>query len=94
MFKAVRAVRAAFALVVFATASHVSFGQEQLRLLNDCDIPYKTSLLKLLRKQIPPEQLVVLSRWALRVYDACQTGDLKDAALLFEDLERVAASPR
>jgi hypothetical protein len=89
-----QAVGVFVALVVFANASHFAFGQEQLRLPSDCDILYKTSLLELLRMEVSPERLVVLSRWALRVYDACQTGDLKDATLLFENLERVAASPR
>jgi hypothetical protein len=40
--------------------------------------------------KMPPAQLVVLSRRALRIYDACQTGDVEDAKGLFERLVRLA----
>ena len=39
--------------------------------------------------KMPPEQLVVLSRKALRIYDACQTGDVEDAKGLFERLVKL-----
>ena len=39
--------------------------------------------------KMPPEQLVILSRKALRIYDACQTGDVEDAKGLFERLVRL-----
>jgi hypothetical protein len=58
----------------------------------DCDKAYKTFWERLDREayaKMPPEQLVVLSRKALRIYDACQTGDLEDAKGLFERLVRV-----
>ena len=58
----------------------------------DCDKAYKTFWEKLDREtyaKMPPEQLVVLSRKALRIYDACQTGDVEDAKGLFERLARL-----
>ena len=58
----------------------------------DCDKAYKTFWQRLDREtyaKMPPEQLVVLSRKALRIYDACQTGDVEDAKGLFERLVRL-----
>jgi hypothetical protein len=58
----------------------------------DCGKAYKDFWEKLEREtysKIPPEQLVVLSRRALRIYDACQTGDVEDAKGLFERLVRL-----
>ena len=58
----------------------------------DCDKAYKTFWERLDREiyaKMPPEQLVILSRKALRIYDACQTGDLEDAKGLFERLVRL-----
>jgi hypothetical protein len=58
----------------------------------DCDRAYKTFWERLDREmyaKMPPEQLVVLSRKALRIYDACQTGDVEDAKGLFERLVRL-----
>ena len=58
----------------------------------DCDKAYKTFWERLDREiyaKLPPEQLVVLSRKALRIYDACQTGDVEDAKGLFERLVRL-----
>ena len=37
--------------------------------------------------KLTPEQLVSLSRKALRIYDACQTGDVHDVRALFKRLE-------
>ena len=59
----------------------------------DCGKAYKDFWEKLDREiyaKMPPEQLVVLSRRALRIYDACQTGDVEDAKGLFERLVRLA----
>ena len=58
----------------------------------DCGKAYKDFWEKLEREtysRISPEQLVVLSRRALRIYDACQTGDVEDAKGLFERLVRL-----
>lgn len=58
----------------------------------DCDKAYKAFWERLDREtyaKMPPEQLVVLSRKALRIYDACQTGDVEDAKGLFERLVRL-----
>ena len=54
----------------------------------DCGSAYKSSLNRLRHKQLSPERLAVLSRRALRIYDACETDDLKDAKTLFESLDR------
>jgi hypothetical protein len=59
----------------------------------DCGKAYKDFWKNLDREtyaKMPPAQLVVLSRRALRIYDACQTGDLEDAKGLFERLARLA----
>jgi hypothetical protein len=58
----------------------------------DCDKAYKAFWERLDREtyaKMPPEHLVVLSRKALRIYDACQTGDVEDAKGLFERLVRL-----
>jgi len=54
----------------------------------DCEISYKSSLERLRTLHVSPERLVALSRRALRIYDACQTGDLEDASTFFEQLDR------
>jgi hypothetical protein len=54
----------------------------------DCGSAYKGSLERLRQKQLPPERLAALNRQALRIYDACETNDLKDAKTLFESLDR------
>jgi hypothetical protein len=38
--------------------------------------------------KLTPEQLAKLSRQALRIYDACQTGDVHDIKALFKRLEQ------
>lgn len=55
---------------------------------SDCETSYKTALDRLRHMQLPPERLVILSRRALRIYDACQTGDLEGATSFFENLDR------
>jgi hypothetical protein len=41
------------------------------------------------RKKISTKRLAVLRRWALRAYDACETGDLEEGVGgLFERLEK------
>lgn len=54
----------------------------------DCAGTYKSYLEELERKEISPGRRAVLRRWALRVYSACETGDLEDAKGLFERLDR------
>jgi len=54
----------------------------------DCRTAYKNALIALRHKQVPPERMVELSRRALRIYDACETGDLEDAASFFDNLDR------
>jgi len=57
----------------------------------DCDKAYKRFWQKLEHKyaELSPEQLVALTRRALRVYHACQTHDLRDAdaKALFDGLD-------
>ena len=53
----------------------------------DCAGTYKSYLEELKRKAISPGRRAVLRRWALRVYNACETGDLEDAKGLFERLD-------
>jgi hypothetical protein len=54
----------------------------------DCGAAYKRSLEKLRQAQISAERLTAVSRRALRIYDACQTNDLRGAKSLFESLDR------
>jgi hypothetical protein len=54
----------------------------------DCDSHYKRALERLRQMHASPDRIVVLTRRALRIYDACQTGDFEDAASFFEQLER------
>jgi hypothetical protein len=54
----------------------------------DCDSHYKRALESLRQMHVSPDRIVALTRRALRMYDACQTGDFEDAASFFEQLER------
>jgi hypothetical protein len=59
----------------------------------DCGKAYKSFWERLDHEtytKMQPEQLVALSRRALRIYNACQTGDVHDVKALFETLERPA----
>ena len=56
-----------------------------------CGEAYKTAWENLKREdyaKLTPEQLAKLSRQALRIYDACQTGDVHDIKALFKRLEQ------
>ena len=55
---------------------------------SDCEGNYKSALERLSRQRMPPERLAALSRKALRIFDACMTGDLKEPKRLFESLDR------
>jgi hypothetical protein len=54
----------------------------------NCADTYKNYLAELKRKDMPPERRAALLRWARRVYDACDTGDLDDPKALYERLDR------
>jgi hypothetical protein len=54
----------------------------------NCENSYKSSLERLRRMHLPPERFVTFNRRALRIYDACETGDLVDPNSLFENLDR------
>jgi hypothetical protein len=76
---------ALFGLVILlSTAAVAVSAQERI----DCGRAYKSSLERLRHKQLSPERWAALSRQALRIYDACETDDLKDAKTLFESLDR------
>jgi hypothetical protein len=55
----------------------------------DCEGSYKRAMTRLLQMQLSPERMVVLIRRALRIYDACQTGDFENAVSFFENLDRL-----
>jgi hypothetical protein len=54
----------------------------------DCAEAYNSYLERLESKQVSPERRAALRRWARRVYNACDTGDLEKPTTLFERLER------
>ena len=54
----------------------------------DCAEAYNSYLKSLEGRQISPQRRAALRRWALRVYDACDTGDIGNPKTLFERLER------
>ena len=57
----------------------------------DCGAAYKNASEKIEREQqgkVPPERLAAMRRNALRVYEACRTGDVHEPRALFERLER------
>jgi hypothetical protein len=75
-----RSIQAAVALlaVAFAAFSPNTF---------DCNAAYKGVLLRLLdAHDVNPSRLAALNRQALRVHDACITGDLNDPSALFARL--------
>jgi len=76
--------QAVLALVLLVTTAALVAAQGRL----DCERDYKSALERLNRQRMPPERLAALSRKALRVFDACQTGDLKEPKRLFESLDR------
>ena len=54
----------------------------------DCDTHYRNALERLRRMHLPANRMVALTRQALRIYDACQTGDFENAVSFFEQLDR------
>jgi hypothetical protein len=77
-------VSAVIGLIVLGFASSAISEQSTI----DCAGTYKGYLEELKRRQISPGRRAVLRRWALRIYNACQTGDLEDAKALFERVDR------
>jgi hypothetical protein len=78
-----------------AAGSVVAIGLTALSVLAQstagCGDAYKAAWENLRREdyvRLTPEQLVSLSRKALRIYDACQTGDVHDIKALFRRLEQ------
>ena len=53
-----------------------------------CAEAYKNYVEDLQRRKISPQKRRALHRWALRAYDACDTGDVPDVEGLFERLDR------
>ena len=53
-----------------------------------CVEAYKNFVEDLTHRDISPEQRRALHRWALRAFDACETGDVPDVEGLFERLDR------
>jgi hypothetical protein len=53
----------------------------------DCGAAYKMFWQNVSTRETPPDRLVVTSRTALRIYDACQTGDVPNPESLFERLK-------
>jgi hypothetical protein len=53
-----------------------------------CAEAYKNYVEDLQRRKISPEERRALHQWALRAYDACDTGDVPDVQGLFERLDR------
>ena len=75
---------AVIAVVVLAAMSGAIPGQSK----TDCAEVYNNYLESLKGKRLSPERRAALRRWALRAYDACDTGDLEHPNALFERLER------
>jgi hypothetical protein len=76
-----------FSVIALAAAGVLS-GAISGESKTNCGEAYNSFLKKLDRKQLSPERRAALHRWARRMYDACDTGDLDDAKALFERLER------
>jgi hypothetical protein len=72
-------------LAILAFTTTAILAQDKI----DCGSAYKNSLNRLRHKQLSPQRLATLSRWALRIYDACQTEDLANAKTLFDSLDRL-----
>jgi hypothetical protein len=74
---------------VIALAAVASVNADQRKI--DCAEAYLTFMHELMLKEMPTERRVALHRWALRAYNACDTGDLQDPKGLFERLRREKA---
>jgi hypothetical protein len=53
-----------------------------------CAEAYQNYLERLKDRRISPGRRTALQRWALRAYDACETGDVQDVEGLFQRLDR------
>jgi len=74
-------------LIVFGGTTGATLGQRHL----DCAAAYQTYLEELKHKRMSSQRRAALYRWALRVYDACETGDLE---VDVEELDEVASQER
>lgn len=72
------------AVAAFVAMSGALPGQSKA----DCAEAYNNYLESLEGKRLSPERRAALRRWALRAYDACDTGDLEHPNALFKRLER------
>lgn len=57
----------------------------------DCGKAYRSAMDKLKREtgaSMAPERLAAMRREALRIYNACETGHLRNPKALFERLDR------
>jgi hypothetical protein len=82
MLRAAAGSVVAIGLLTLAVAAQGTMG---------CGEAYKAAWENLKREdyaKLTPEQLAKLSRQALRIYDACQTGDVHDIKALFKRLEQ------
>ncbi len=74
-------------VIALATAAGVNDDQRKI----DCAEAYLTFMHELMRMEMPTERRIALHRFALRAYNACDTGDLQDPKGLFERLRREKA---
>ncbi len=80
--------RSRHAFIVLIALAVISGGAISNHGNTDCAAAYRGYLEDLEHKDITAQRRAALQRWALRIYDACETGDLEDAKELFERLDR------
>jgi hypothetical protein len=78
---------AQFGVIALAALAAVNADQRKI----DCAEAYLAFMHELKLMDMPTERRVTLHRWALRAYNACDTGDLHDPKGLFERLRREKA---
>jgi hypothetical protein len=74
---------------VIALAAVAGVNADQRKV--DCAEAYLSFMHELMHMEMPTERRIALHRWALRAYNACDTGDLQDPKGLFERLRRERA---
>ena len=80
--------RSRHAFIVLIALGVISGGTISSQNNTDCAAAYRSYLEELKHKDIMPQRRAALQRWSLRIYDACETGDLEDTKELFERLDR------
>ena len=76
-------------LVVLSTLGGTPGGVTRPGQRQDCAAAYQAYLEELRHKEVEPQRRAALHRWALRVYDACDTGDVNEDIIdLFRGLDR------